>query len=314
VFEYAGLSFAAPSKVRFKYRLEGFDHDWIDAGTQRAAYYTNIPPGEYRFHVIARNSDGVWNSSGAVLPLRLRPRYYQTYWFYVLVAFGLALFGYGIYRLRVNQVQSQFNAVLAERNRIAREIHDTLAQGFVAVSVQLEVVSRLLSVSPEAAREQLVRASELVHESLQEARRSIWELRSQASTNDDFAARLSKTASRIIGSAPLKWTLQVNGTYHPLPPKTENELLRIAGEAITNVVRHADAANIAVNLKFESKKFRMTIIDDGRGFEGEPASFGSNGHFGLKGMRERAESIGAKLTVSSKPQQGTTVAVEATIN
>ena len=314
VFEYAGLSFAAPSKVRFKYKLEGFDHDWVDAGTQRAAYYTNIPPGHYRFHVIARNSDGFWNDTGALLPVSLRPHYYQTYWFYVLVAFALALLGYGVYRLRVNQVQSEFNAVLAERNRIAREIHDTLAQGFVAVSVQLEVVSRLLSVSSDAAVEQLERARELVHDGLEEARRSIWELRSQASSNDDFAARLSKTAARIIGSTPLKWTLQVNGTYRPLPPKTEDELLRIAGEAITNVVRHADAANMEVNLKFDPKKFRMTIIDDGRGFEGQPASVGSGGHFGLKGMRERAESIGAKLTVDSKPQQGTTVAVEAAIN
>ncbi len=314
VFEYAGLSFAAPGKVRFKYKLVGFDHDWIEAGAQRTAYYTNIPPGRYNFHVIARNGDGVWNTTGASLPFTVRPHYYQTYWFYLSVAFALTLLGYGIYRLRVNQVQLQFNAVLGERNRIAREIHDTLAQGFVAVSVQLELVSRLISISSEAAQEQLERARELVHDGLDEARRSIWELRSQATANDDFAARLSKSATRIIATAPIKWNLQVHGAYRPLPAATETELLRIAGEAITNVVRHAHAANVQVDLIFDPKKFRMTIADDGRGFQGEPTTIGVSGHFGLQGMRERAKSIGAKLTVNSAPGQGTTVAVEAAIN
>ncbi len=313
-FEYAGLSFAAPTRVRFKYRLEGFDRDWIDAGSQRTAYYTNIPPGRYNFHVIARNSDGVWNRVGASLSFRLQPHFYQTYWFYIGAACALALLGYGIYRLRVNQVQSQFNAVLGERNRIAREIHDTLAQGFVAVSVQLEVVSRLLTVSAEAAQEQLERARELVHDGLDEARRSIWQLRSQSSTNDDFAARLSKTATRITASAPVKLKLQVNGAYRPLPAAVEDELLRIAGEAITNVVRHAHAANLDVHLRFDARKFRMTITDDGRGFSGQPNSVETAGHFGLQGMQERAENIGAKLTIKSAPGNGTTVAVEAAIS
>jgi ligand-binding sensor domain-containing protein/two-component sensor histidine kinase len=312
-FQYTGLSFAAPTRVRFKYQLEGFDRDWIDAGAQRTAYYTNIPPGHYTFHVIARNSDGFWNNTGAILPFRLRPRFYQTYWFYLGAALVLAALGYGIYRLRVNQVQSQFNAVLGERNRIAREIHDTLAQGFVAVSVQLEVVSRLLTISSDAAQEQLARARELVKESLLEARQSIWQLRSQSS-NDDFAARLAKTAERITAPAPVKLRLQVNGVYRPLQAHVESELLRIAGEAITNVVRHAHAAHVDVHLQFDPKKFRLTIVDDGRGFSGQPNSIGAAGHFGLKGMRERAESIGAKLTIESAPGSGTTVAVEAAIS
>ena len=313
-FEYAGLSFAAPTRVRFKYKLEGFDRDWIDAGAQRTAYYTNIPPGRYSFHVIARNGDGVWNTVGNSLSFRLQPHFYQTYWFYVGAFFALAMLAYGIYRLRVNQVQSEFNAVLGERNRIAREIHDTLAQGFVAVSVQLEVVSRLLTVSADAAQEQLARARELVQDSLDEARRSIWQLRSQSSANGDFAARLSKAATRITASAPVKLKLQVNGAYRPLSPAVEDELLRIAGEAITNVVRHAHAASIDVHLQFDARKFRMTITDDGRGFSGQPNSTGEAGHFGLKGMRERAENIGAKLTIESVPGTGTTVAVEAAIS
>jgi ligand-binding sensor domain-containing protein/signal transduction histidine kinase len=312
-FEYAGLSFAAPSRVRFKYQLEGFDRDWVDAGAQRIAYYTNIPPGRYNFHVIARNSDGFWNNTGATLSFRLRPRFYQTYWFYLAAVLLLTALGYCIYRLRVNQVQSQFNAVLGERNRIAREIHDTLAQGFVAVSVQLEVVSRLLTISSEAAQEQLERARELVKDSLLEARQSIWQLRSQSS-NDDFAARLAKTAERITATAPVKLKLEVNGVYRPLPEGVERELLRIAGEAITNVVRHAQASHVDVHLQFDPKKFRMTIVDDGRGFSGLPNSTGAAGHFGLKGMRERAESIGAKLTIESAPDSGTTVALEAAIS
>jgi signal transduction histidine kinase/ligand-binding sensor domain-containing protein len=313
-FEYAGLSFVSPHAVRFKYKLEGFDRNWIDAGTRRVAYYTNILPGGYRFRVSARNNDGIWNESGASFAFRVQPHFYQTYWFDFLIVMALALVAYEIYRWRVRQVEAQFKAVLAERNRIAREIHDTLAQGFVAVSVQLELIGRMLSTSTESAREQLKVANALVQNSLSEARHSIWELRSQRSEDEDLAARLSKMAKQATSTTAVKVDFQVVGAYRPLAAEVENELLRIAQEAITNIVRHADAKQIKIGLNFDAKKLRMTIADDGCGFTRQANSSGPDGHFGLKGMEERAEQIGAELIIKSAPGQGTQVSVETVIN
>ena len=313
-FEYAGLSFIAPHKVRFKYKLEGFDHDWLDAGTRRTAFYTNISPGRYRFRVLARNNDGVWNESGASFAFRLQPRFYQTYWFDLLLFLAIAAGAYELYRFRVNQVEERFSAVLAERNRIAREIHDTLAQGFVAVSVQLEVVARMLSTSVESAQEHLKQARTLVQEGLSEARRSIWELRSQGPQNEDLASRLSKMASQVTSATPVRVQFEVIGTYRPLPRAVENELLSIGQEAVRNAVRHAEAKHVKIDLNFEAKKLRMTIADDGRGFESTPISSGPDGHFGLQGMRERAEQIGAELIVTSAPGEGTQVSVAKVIH
>lgn len=311
-FEYAGLSFLAPQKVLFRYKLDGFDREWIDAGTRRVAYYTNIPAGNYRFRVLARNNDGVWNERGASFEFKLLPHFYRTYWFAALMLALLCVLGYGTYRWRVREVEARFNAVLAERNRIAREIHDTLAQGFVAVSVQLELVSRLLSSSTESAKEHLNQARVLVRDSLAEARSAIWELRSQSPENADLASRLSKMAAQVTATSKAKARVEIHGTYRPLGSSMEDQLVRIGQEAVTNAVRHADAENIAIQLVFEPKKIRMTIADDGRGFTMEANGRGPIGHFGLQGMRERAERIKAELKVDSKLGEGTRVSLEAT--
>jgi ligand-binding sensor domain-containing protein/signal transduction histidine kinase len=313
-FNYAALSFAAPQKIRYRYRLEGFDENWIDAGSDRSAYYTNIPPGEYSFRVIARNNDGFWNEAGALTTFRLEPRFYQTLWFYFVCALGLAAASYGIYRWRLLEIEARFQAVLQERNRIGREIHDTLAQSFVAVSMQLEIVSRLLNVSVEAAREHLDQARTQVREGLAEARRAIWQLRSESAGNEDLAARVSKTAQQAIGLNPVKLTMEVHGTYRPLRPEVEEELLRISQEAVNNSLRHAKPNKIAIELSYAAKQLRMTIADDGIGFTPGTVDTGPNGHFGLKGMRERAEQIHANLVVDSAAGRGTKVLVEAPLN
>ena len=312
-FQYAGLSFVAPQKVRFRYKLDGFDRDWVDAGARRVAYYTNIPAGRHLFRVMACNNDGVWSEQDATFAFRLRPHFYQTYWFYLLIAASIALITYEAYRWRVRTVQAQFDAVLAERNRIAREIHDTLAQGFAAVSVQLEVVARLMTTSVGAAREHLEQARTLTRECLAEARSSIWNLRSQGAAQSDLASSLTQAAERITANTNVKARVQVSGTFRPIEPGVEAELLRIGQEAITNVVRHAEAQNANITLLFKDKLLRMTIKDDGRGFEGDPQTKGQNGHYGLKGMRERAELIGAQLTVISARNEGTEVQVEVAI-
>ncbi|HEY7210581.1 MAG TPA: two-component regulator propeller domain-containing protein [Bryobacteraceae bacterium] len=312
-FEYTALSFAAPQKVVYRYRLEGFDRNWIDAGARRIAYYTNIPPGNYRFRVIARNNDGFWNEAGARLSFRLEPHFYQTLWFYGLCALALALCSYGIYRWRVAEIESRFQAVFEERNRIGREIHDTLAQSFVAVSMQLEIVSRLLSSSVEAAREHLDQARLQVREGLQEARRSIWQLRSESAENEDLAARVSKAAQQAIGLHPVKLSFEVRGTYRPLGARVEDELLRISQEAVNNALRHANPERITIELVYAARNLRMTIADDGCGFTPGAVTPGPNGHFGLKGMRERAEQINASLLVESAAGKGTRVFVEASL-
>jgi signal transduction histidine kinase len=310
-FRYAGLSFIAPQKVRFRYKLDGFDHDWVDAGSRRVAYYTNLPPKRYRFRVLAANNDGVWSETGAELDLRLRPHYYQTLWFYLAMAVGLALFAYGIYRWRLQQVELRYNAVLSERGRIAREIHDTLAQGLVGISVQLELVNRLLASSVESARVQLDQSRKLVRDSLAEARSSIWELRSQAAETEDFATRLAQIATSATenSAAKIQVKSRVSGTYRPLPPKTEGELLKIAQEAVNNAVRHAAASRIAIEMRYATREVEMTVEDDGRGFDGQPhpESSGPQGHFGISGMRERAAQIGGTVAIDSAPGKGTRV-------
>ncbi len=328
---YAGLSFQAPQKVRYRYMLRGFDRHWIDTGENRTAYYTNVPPGRYRFLVEASNQGGVW-SSPAELPLRVQPRFFQTVWFYLLMGTLLAEMGYLVYRFRVHTVEAKYKAVMAERGRIAREIHDTLAQGYVGISVQLEVASRLLQSSQgamgerreqagvqaeqsraqmeqnrnrleqsndrlEQTRQQLEQTKELVRSSLAEARSSIWELRSQGEEAGVLPSRIAASAKRKEYRGGPAIALQVHGTHRPLPRRMEDQILRIAEEAIHNAVRHAKATRIAVMLTYDAKSLQLSVVDDGQGFNQRADALAENGHFGLQGMRERAESIGALLRV-----------------
>ncbi|MGH9581634.1 MAG: sensor histidine kinase, partial [Bryobacteraceae bacterium] len=198
--------------------------------------------------------------------------------------------------------------------RIAREIHDTLAQGFIGVSVHLEVAASILPASAEKARGQLETARALVRDSISEARRSIWQLRSASPAEENLASRLSGFIQQAASKAASKLEFRVSGTHRPLPPKMERELLKIGEEAVANAIRHADAKNIKVDLVFEPRRVKMTIADDGRGFARDANLSGPDGHFGLQGMRERAEQIEAELLVTSAPGEGTHVSVEAAIH
>lgn len=309
-FNYAAMSFTAPQKVRYRYMLEGFDKGWTEAGTRRTAYYTNIPPGTYTFRVQAANNDGVWNTAGAALRFELRPRFYQTVWFYVALAVALILLVVLALRLRLRRAEREFRAVLAERIRIAREIHDTLAQGYVGVSVQLEVLSELLRRNRlEAAHEQLDVARETVREGLADARQSIWALRSQDAGETALPVRLRRMVEQA-GGGDLETQLNVHGTYRALSPVKEQEILRIAQEAIHNGKRHANARRLQVRLVYNSGEALLEVQDDGRGFAPSPANGrieSPPGHYGLTGMRERAEEIGGVLEIESAPGAGTTV-------
>jgi signal transduction histidine kinase/ligand-binding sensor domain-containing protein len=308
-FDYAALSFIAPQKVRYRYMLEGFDRGWTDAGARRTAYYTNIPPGRYTFRVQAANNDGLWNTEGAALSFELRPHFYQTVWFYLLLAAAAAGLIVLLLRRRLRVAQRQFSAVLGERNRIAREIHDTLAQGYVGVSVQLEVLAELLRLHKvDAAQKHLDTTRGYVREGLADARQSIWALRSQDSGETTLPVRLRRMveADRAAG---LECKFNIFGAYRPLPPGVEREILRVAQEAIHNVKKHAGAANLFAQLEYGSSHITLEVRDDGRGFSAEPEL--TPGHYGLTGMRERAASIGATLEVTSEPGGGTAVRLRA---
>lgn len=310
---YTAPSFVAPEQVRFKYKLEGFDKDWIDSGTRRIAYYTNLRPGAYTFRVIAGNNDGIWNETGAAFGFYLKPYFYQTYWFYAVLLLALALLGWLLFQQRVRGMRARFGAVLAERNRIAREIHDNLAQEMSGISVQLEVVARTMPPDAGAARTQLDRARQQVRHGIAEARRYIWDLRSTALENDDLPAALSETARRLTNETGIQAQVEVNGTFRPLDRLIEDNLLRIGQEAINNAVRHAEAQRISVNLVFDARRVQLSIRDDGHGFDTQVAGNGHT-HFGLIGMRERAERIGGTLSIHSTSESGTEVVAEVPIS
>jgi ligand-binding sensor domain-containing protein/signal transduction histidine kinase len=309
-FYFTGLSFLSPERVRFRYRLVGFDKEWIDGGTRRDASYTNLLPGRYTFDVIACNGDGLWNETGAIFSFRLRPRFYQTYWFYAACALIIAAVGWLLYRLRVRQIRGRFAVVLAERTRMAREIHDTLAQGYVGISLQLQALAGKLKDSPEDVRSHLDLASKMADTSLTEAYRSIWELRPQALEGGDLAGAISSVAEQMLVGTSVRLDVRVRGSFTGLPAAVEVNLLRICQEAVANAVKHAAPRRITIRLTREKGQVRLQVADDGKGFESTKPPSADIGRFGLISMRERANQIGGRLTVSSKPGHGTDVEVE----
>ncbi len=306
-FDYAGLSFIAPQKVRYRYMLQGFDRGWTEAGARRSAYYTNIPPGHYTFRVEAANNDGLWNDAGAKLSFNLRRHFYQTLWFYALLL--VALLG-GIFlflRLRLRVAEGEFRAVLRERSRIAREIHDTLAQGYVGVSVQLEVLADLLRRKKlDDAAKHLDATREYVREGLADARQSIWALRTQDSGDEILPVKLRSMVAQA-GDADLTSRFSVFGAFRPLPAAMERELMRVAQEAIHNVKKHAAAHEMVVRLEYGQDTIVLEVRDDGRGGIVRHKPGFLPGQFGITGMQERAEAIGGTLEIESAPGMGTTI-------
>jgi signal transduction histidine kinase/ligand-binding sensor domain-containing protein len=307
---YAALSYSAPEKIRFKYKLEGFDKDWVEAGTRRFAYYANLPPGSYSFKVIAGHIDGPWNESGQSFAFYLKPRFYQTSTFLVLVIATLLLLAALLYRLRMVELKARYSAVLGERNRIAREIHDTLAQNLAGIALQLDSVNMQSPEIPPSLRQRLDQACNLVRYSLSEARRAVTDLRSDELEERELAVVLPQVAERMAAGAALAANVQVLGTPRRLNPMTEKNLLRIFQEAMANAVKHAGARTIEVELRYGFDALALWVRDDGGGFDTERIIPLGVGHYGLTGMRERAERIGGRLTLKSAVGQGTELLVE----
>jgi signal transduction histidine kinase/ligand-binding sensor domain-containing protein len=306
-FRYTGIHLSAPERVRYSYRLEGLDGEWISSVSRRVTNYNSLPHGKYRFTVRAAVPNGPANEDS--FAFELLPHFYETAWFrYLCAALALAAI-WGLYNLRLRQIRQRFSLVLEERGRLAREIHDTLAQGFVGISSQLDAVALTLNGHLDLARKHLELARKMVRHSLTEARRSVMDLRASALEGHDLPAALSEAAPQWTAGSPVQIRVNVEGESCLLPEETEQHLLRIAQEAVTNAVKHARASHVNIHLEIAQRKLSLRVADNGRGFEQDEAFSEVGGHFGLLGMRERAERLGGELQLHSEPGHGTEVEV-----
>ena len=306
-FRYTGINLSTPERVRYSYRLEGLDRDWLTAVSRRVTNYNSLPHGRYRFVVRAGVPGGP--SSETSFAFVLEPHFYESAWFRYLCAVLGAAAIWGLFRLRVRQIRQRFALVLEERVRLAREIHDTLAQGFVGISSQLDAVALTLNGHLDSARTHLDLARKMARHSLTEARRSVMDLRASALEGQDLPAALSQAARQWTAGSPVKVHVDVEGPGRKLPEEMEQHLLRIAQEAVTNTVKHAHAKEVWIQLAMDNGKLRMRVADNGDGFEQTDAFSEIGGHFGILGMRERAERLGGELQLHSEPGEGTEVEV-----
>jgi signal transduction histidine kinase/ligand-binding sensor domain-containing protein len=299
---YAGLSFISPEKVTFRYMLDEFDKTWTEAGSRREAFFTNLPPGQFRFRVTARNADGTWSTSAASLGFTVEPRLYQRAWFFPAAGLLLGALTIAFVRLRIARLKHRFDEVLAERSRIARELHDTLLQGLSGITMQLQALWTRLPASKERSL-----LGEIIGDAARcsaEARQSLWGLRAAGNESLPFSGKLEK----LVQDAAAKSTFTPVLLIQPLSssPEIEYQLLRIAQEAVSNVVKHAHARRLEVRLEQTAGQIALLIKDDGTGFDRGRQQFG---HFGITGMLERAKEIGAKMSIDSEPGGGTTLSV-----
>ena len=302
--DYTLLSLAPLSQVSFRYKLEGFDAQWIEAGTRRQAFYTNLSPGSYRFVVEAQGDESAQRAS-AQWKFSILPRFYQTTWFGFagLLAAGISF--WGLWQLRLHQMRRRFSAVLEERARMGREIHDTLLQGLVGVAVQFKVIADQFQASPDAARERLERLRKLVEHYITETRQSIWDLRSPVLESSDLVTALREAGQALTADKDMRFELIVRGKPFPCPPKVEEQLLRVGREAISNAVRHAHPNRVRAELSYQRDSVRLRVVDDGRGFDLNDPGFTAGAHWGLTSMRERAQQINADFQLASSPGKGT---------
>jgi signal transduction histidine kinase len=277
----------------------------VEAGGRREAFYTNLPPGTYRFRVSAATQDGSWTEAAQPVSFTLRPYFYQTRWFFLSLLLSAAGIAWIAFRLRLRHFRLQMRAVLAERSRIARELHDTLIQGFSGVTMQLQALMARLKHSPE--RETL---EDIIHDAgacLREARHSVAGLRNSAGDESGLAAAVAQAARHITEGGELLLQLRMGRCPSQLGPDIEYNILRIAQEAVTNAMKHSSGRKVEVELNCASQQLVLTIRDDGVGFDTRLIEPSLPGHYGLIGMRERAAQIGGQLNIVSEAGRGTTV-------
>lgn len=307
---YTGLSLTMPDRVRFRYRLDGVDGRWQEGDTRREATYANLRPGTYTFHVIASNNNGVWPETGATTTFVVPPAIHQTAAFRVGVVVAAFALTWVAFRLRMRQVtaamQGRLEARVAERERIARELHDTLLQGVQGLVLRFQAVaSRLPAGDPVALslEDALSRADEV----MLEGRHRVRDLRRSAEASADLGEAVARAGAELVAGSGIDFAATVEGEPRPLHPVVRDEVFWVVHEAIANAVRHAAGRRVEVELAYAAESLRVRCRDDGRGIAAEVAAGGRPEHYGLRGMRERTGRIGGQLHVWSRAGAGTEV-------
>ena len=307
--DYTALSLVAPEKIRFRYRLEGYDRDWRDVGNRRQAFYNDLAPQSYRFRVIACNDSGVWSEVGDSFDFSIDPAYYQTRWFQASCAATFLALLWALYRYRLHQIAEKFNANLEgrvdERLRVARELHDTLLQSFQGLMLHFQIgVDRL---PPSETKEVLEKALEVGDRAIVEGREAIHDLRSSTVVENDLAKALRALGDELATGHSATFRLIMEGPSRNLHPILRDEIYRIAREAVRNAFNHSQASHIEAEIHYGEKLLRLRIRDDGRGIDPNIVAEGRTGHYGLPGMRERARNIGGQLKVWTATGAGTEI-------
>ncbi len=311
--DYTGLSFAVPDRVRFRYRMDGFDQSWSEPVSSRRAIYTNLGPGTYRFRVVASNSYGLWNGSEAVVSFRIEPAFWQSWWFQLSSILALACVTWLLYRLRLYQISRQFDMRveerIGERTRIARELHDSLLQGFQGLLFHLQAAQNMLPERPQDAKRALDSVLDQGDQALAEARNAVQDLRSTSAVHDDLSEALAVAAKELaVQNSSVNFRVLVEGKPRNLDPILRDEVYRFAREALRNAYSHAHAHNIEAEITYADLRFVLRIRDDGTGIDPKVLFRGSRaGHWGIPGMRERAKNFGGKMEVWSEGGAGTEV-------
>ncbi|SOD52955.1 sensor histidine kinase [Pseudoxanthomonas wuyuanensis] len=308
--DYTATSLTLAERNRFRYRLEGVEADWQDAGTRRQAFYTNLGPGDYRFRVIAANNDGVWNEQGASLDFSIAPTFFQSRWFVLLCV----LVGTGalwlLYLLRLRQlglhIRTRLHERHMERERIARELHDTLLQSIHGLILRFQAVAETIPPR-DPARMAMESALDRADQVLVEGRERVLDLRASTQYSGDMSEVFSKVAEELAEEHPATFRIATKGLAQALDPLVRDEIFRIGREALLNAYHHADAGTIEVEIDYARDELRLRFVDDGRGVDAKVLEGGRPGHWGLSGMRERAARIGGRLSIWSRAGAGTEV-------
>ncbi|WP_156383609.1 sensor histidine kinase [Pseudoxanthomonas sp. Root65] len=309
---YGTSSLAYPEHVRFRYRLEGFDEAWQQAGNRRVAYYTSLAPGDYRFQVQAANESGVWSPQSATLAFSVAPHFVQTWWFVAVCGLSLAAAVYAAWQWRLRRVSQRmrmrFEERHRERERIARELHDTLLQSFQGLLLRFQAAASGLS-GDDPVRVALEQAMDRGEEAIVEGRERVHSLRiAEASVQEALPAAFMRLGRELAQVHPAVFEVTADSRLPPLDPVVRDEVYWIGREALCNAFRHAQARRIEVEIRAVGGKVVFRFRDDGRGIAEEVRRRGARaGHWGLCGMRERAADIGAELRITSTPGQGTQV-------
>jgi ligand-binding sensor domain-containing protein/signal transduction histidine kinase len=304
--DFTASSLLSPERVKFRYKLEGFDADWSAPARDRSAHYTNLPPGQYRFRVTATDSVAPLEASEASLPFVWRPQFYRTAWFYGLCAAAAALVAWAALRLYVRQTKARYALLFAERTRLAREMHDTVIQGCAGISTLLEAASSLQHIAADRTRQLLEQARVQARLTLDEARQAIWDLR-QTQWGNDIPATLQNFARQLSAEKNIPIEVEFHGDLRGMEERTLRGILLVAREAIRNAANHAGPRLIRIRVGLESGEARLEVMDDGRGFVPAEGAADSAGHYGIIGMRERVEQLGGSFQLRSSPGGGTAV-------